>query len=168
LPQTTNEVRVCPDASRGNALDRDTFLNQVPVVRPGKFPKFDFGPVAKGKVMGKRERKKNTSRVGAVAELGCALDAVTKGFFVFRNVSPEGPVDLLFLKNNTVLRVQVKKGERVKEGIKALANSDALGLVDSFNRVRYYTLESWVCKHLYPCQMLRRTKKLKSKRRTTR
>lgn len=108
--------------------------------------------------MGKHNLK-NTSRLGSIGELAVALDGVTKGYHVFPAFSSEGAIDIIFTKKHVVIKVQVKVGNRVKQGTKALRYCDALALVDDLNRVRYFTLSPWVCRQISPCQMLRTTRR---------
>ncbi|HEY4710097.1 MAG TPA: hypothetical protein VIH46_08005 [Candidatus Acidoferrales bacterium] len=46
--------------------------------------------------------------LGAAYELAVAADLIKRGFDVFRNLSPNGPADLLVIKSKKILRVQVK------------------------------------------------------------
>jgi len=57
-----------------------------------------------------------TATVGAVGELKVALDLLTKGYHVFRSVSPSAPCDLLITKNGSMLRVEVKTAYRKPDG----------------------------------------------------
>jgi hypothetical protein len=48
------------------------------------------------------------SDLGASYELFVAAELIRKGFDVFRNLSPNGPADLVVYKDDMLLRVQVK------------------------------------------------------------
>ena len=48
------------------------------------------------------------STVGAISELRVAVDLLRRGYSVFRSMSPACPCDLIILKNQHVLRVEVK------------------------------------------------------------
>lgn len=48
--------------------------------------------------------------VGAINELRVSCDLMMRGFYVFRNLSPNGPCDLLILKNDEIKMVEVKTG----------------------------------------------------------
>lgn len=53
---------------------------------------------------------KNT--VGAISELRVASDLLSKGFQVFRSVSPSCPCDIAVLRGDKLLRLEVKTGHR--------------------------------------------------------
>src|SRR5260370_37710101 len=50
----------------------------------------------------------STGDLGASYELFVAAELIQKGFDVFRNLSPNGPADLVVYKDGHLLRVQVK------------------------------------------------------------
>ena len=52
--------------------------------------------------------------LGACYELFVAADLIQKGFDVFRNLSPNGPTDLVILKQERLLCVQVKNHGKKK------------------------------------------------------
>ena len=54
--------------------------------------------------------KVSASDSGAAAELMVAADLIDRGFDVFRNLSPNGPIDLVVLAGGKLYRVQVKRG----------------------------------------------------------
>jgi hypothetical protein len=56
----------------------------------------------------KPSSKPTGADLGAAYELLVAADLIRKGFDVFRNMSPNGPVDLVVYKNRRCCRVQVK------------------------------------------------------------
>ena len=45
-----------------------------------------------------------------MSELIVCADLLAKGYYVFRNISPHGPCDLVILKNDKCFRVEVKTG----------------------------------------------------------
>lgn len=47
-----------------------------------------------------------------MAELRVSTDLLSKGFHVFRNVSPSGPCDLIAFKDEKILRIEVCTGYR--------------------------------------------------------
>jgi len=49
---------------------------------------------------------------GAIGELLVAADLLQKGYHVFRAQSPSCPCDLAILKDNRLLRVEVRTGHR--------------------------------------------------------
>ena len=62
---------------------------------------------------GKRIRRNvNTSHIGTLGELLVSVDMMRRGYQVFRALSPGSSCDMLVLKNNEVLRVEVTKGSR--------------------------------------------------------
>lgn len=64
------------------------------------------------------ELKDQTQQIGAAAELRAAATLIDRGYYVFRNVSPIGPVDLVAIKDNEVLLIDVKKSHPGDLGIK--------------------------------------------------
>ena len=52
----------------------------------------------------------NTGTVGAISELKVAIDLMSKGYKVFRALSPMCSCDLAVLKDKTLLRVEVTTG----------------------------------------------------------
>ena len=57
-----------------------------------------------------------TGTVGAIAELGVAIDLLRKGFHVFRALSPNCSCDLAIVADTQLYRVEVKTGHRDKDG----------------------------------------------------
>lgn len=49
-----------------------------------------------------------------MGELRVSADLIEKGFFVYRNVSPNGPFDLFAYKKGLELKIEVRKGYRRK------------------------------------------------------
>ena len=87
---------------------------------------------------------------GAYAELSAAGELLRRGFWVFRNVSPHGPCDLIALKSGRAIRVEVKtqvpyarvlpKSKNYTQGI----DYDVLALVGYDNTVTFHpTLEEF-------------------------
>ncbi len=55
----------------------------------------------------------NTSNTtGAISELRASVDLLSKGWNVFRALSPSSPCDLVILKDNYVLKVEVRTARR--------------------------------------------------------
>lgn len=52
--------------------------------------------------------------IGAIHELQVAADLMKKGWWVFRALSPDGPIDLIAVNGNKTLRIQVRKARRSK------------------------------------------------------
>ena len=63
-----------------------------------------------------RKQNISTGTVGAIGELRVSADLLTKGFEVFRSVSPSASCDLAILKNGKLLRVEVRTGYARKDG----------------------------------------------------
>lgn len=55
-------------------------------------------------------KRVSTSSSGAAAELLVCADLIDRGFEVFRNLSPNGAVDLLAILDRRIYRIQVKRG----------------------------------------------------------
>lgn len=51
---------------------------------------------------------KTSATTGAISELRVAVDLLAKGYDVFRALSPNCPCDLAILKENKLLRVEVR------------------------------------------------------------
>ena len=58
-----------------------------------------------------------TAAKGAKVELEVAADLMDRGYYVYRNLSPTGPVDMIALHpNGQILKVQATVGDRGKTG----------------------------------------------------
>lgn len=57
-----------------------------------------------------------TPTAGALAELRVAADLMARRWHVFRALSPACPSDLVILRSDKVLRVQVRSAYRTKDG----------------------------------------------------
>ena len=67
------------------------------------------------------ELKLNSCRRGAVSELTATVWLLEQGYEVYRNVSPEGPFDLVAVKPGETLFIDVKTcTPRVNYGLKCL------------------------------------------------
>lgn len=55
--------------------------------------------------------------VGAIQELRVSVDLLTKGYEVFRALSPNCSSDLIAMKNNKILRIEVRTGYYRPKGI---------------------------------------------------
>lgn len=55
---------------------------------------------------------------GAASELVVAVDLIKRGYYVYRNVAPAGPCDLVAIRKGgtNVMRVEVKTGYKTKAG----------------------------------------------------
>ena len=70
-----------------------------------------------------RSRGSNTTVVGAVVELEVAADLMSKGFVVYRNMSPTGPVDMVAIaENGRVRKIQATRGRVGIDGLRTFAN----------------------------------------------
>jgi len=58
----------------------------------------------------------DSGRVGSISELAVCIDLLTKGYYVFRSMSPSGPVDLIAMKNGKTLKIEVKTMHRTFSG----------------------------------------------------
>lgn len=54
--------------------------------------------------------KISTASIGAGAELAVGSDLINKGYYVFRNLSPNGPCDLIIMKDGVLKKIEVKTG----------------------------------------------------------
>lgn len=79
-------------------------------------------------------RGKNTIVTGAISELRVAIDLMTKGYDVFRAISPSCPCDLAILKNGKLLRIEVRTATRSSTGkiYKTRSNNDHSENIDLF------------------------------------
>ena len=66
-------------------------------------------PDHKGK---QRIKGLSASTVGAISELAVCSDLLSKGYDVFRSVSPAAPCDLIAHKEGKLIRVEVKTNAR--------------------------------------------------------
>lgn len=57
-----------------------------------------------------------TGTVGAINELRVSVDLMARGYAVFRALSPSCPCDLAILKDDNLIRVEVKTGYRLCNG----------------------------------------------------
>lgn len=58
----------------------------------------------------------STSTVGTINELRVCCDLLSKGYEVFRALSPHCSCDLAILKNGKLLRIEVRAGYKKKDG----------------------------------------------------
>lgn len=61
------------------------------------------------------DKEISKSTFGAASELLAATDLIQNGFDVFRNLSPNGPCDLIAMKDGVLLRIEVKSAPHTKE-----------------------------------------------------
>jgi len=82
----------------------------------------------------------STGDIGAASELLVAADLMAKGFRVFRNLSPNGPVDLLAnCGSGRIFRIQVKTADTACKNFDEKIKNDVLAQVID-GRVRYLML----------------------------
>lgn len=81
------------------------------------------------------------SDTGTVGELLVAADLIGRGFDVFRNLSPNGPVDLITLQDGVTRRIQVKKNPTrgLPSQIRLIGvEYDILAIVTLSGQILYY------------------------------
>lgn len=64
----------------------------------------------------KKEGKLATSTTGALSELVVSSDLLSKGYDVFKSVSPSCFCDLLIHKKNIILKIEVRTGYKNQRG----------------------------------------------------
>jgi Holliday junction resolvase-like predicted endonuclease len=57
-----------------------------------------------------------TSTIGAIGELLASAFFLRRGYYVFRSVTPNAPCDLIAVKGDRTLRVEVKTGREHTSG----------------------------------------------------
>ena len=83
----------------------------------------------------------STGTKGALAELKVAINLIERGYEVFRAVSPASPCDFAILKNNKMLRLEVKSRHYSPAGNEFKLpphQADILALVHPDNKITYY------------------------------
>lgn len=86
-----------------------------------------------------------SAQSGAYSELLAAAELLRQGYYVFRNMGPTGPCDLIALKNGICLRVEVKTQVPYAKGLPTSRNYelgedyDLLALVDYNGTVTFHT-----------------------------
>lgn len=70
------------------------------------------------------------STVGALSELRIATDLLTKGYYVYRSVSPNGPCDLIAMHGNIIIRIEVSTALIKTDGKFSSSNKDASYIYD--------------------------------------
>jgi hypothetical protein len=80
--------------------------------------------------------------VGACGELLAAHDLLLRGFFVFRSMTPNSPVDLLILNAQDIYTVEVKTGYKRANGTMTCTSHphdcDILAICDQHKRTIHY------------------------------
>jgi hypothetical protein len=102
--------------------------------------------IDKGEELRAFEGPNSKSAKGALAEIEVASDLMRKGFSVFRNLSPVGPVDMVAISNSgngEVLKIQATVGSVGTRGSKIFARHKAqknwnILTVRFSDTVRYY------------------------------
>lgn len=56
------------------------------------------------------------SNKGAFSEMIACADLIRKGYDVFRAVSPASPCDIVAIKDNIILRIEVRTARRYRDG----------------------------------------------------
>lgn len=89
--------------------------------------------------------KELSSSIGAACELIVCADLLSKGYHVFRSMSPTAPYDLVVTMKEKTIRVEVKKhpigkvGSFVKHTLVRKPETDIVALMDSRdNSVTYF------------------------------
>lgn len=82
--------------------------------------------------------------MGAVSELVACADLLMKGFSVFRSVSPASFYDLIAIKNDLFLGIEIKTGRYSKSGKlyypeKNIKGKCLIVYTDSDNKLHYVT-----------------------------
>lgn len=87
-----------------------------------------------------------TATVGAIAEMAVALDLLRKGYAVFRALSSSCFCDLIAIKNEVIMRLEVRTGYYYSTTGTIQFPKQAHGPIDYFaiylpalNEVRYFT-----------------------------
>jgi hypothetical protein len=81
-------------------------------------------------------KPESPSHIGARTELVVSVDLLRQRFSVLRNVSADGPVDLVAIKRRAVFKVQVRT--TLKSWDKALRDNNILAVVPNNGPVRYF------------------------------
>lgn len=74
----------------------------------------------------------STGTKGAIGELSVCADLLSKGYAVFRAVSPHCPCDLVVIKGTQTLRIEVRRGIRSKGKNYLVPKKDDMGKQDAF------------------------------------
>lgn len=62
-------------------------------------------------------RGKSSNTTGAISELRVAIDLLSKGYDVYRALSPTAPCDLAVLKDMQLLKLEVRTAPKTKAGV---------------------------------------------------
>lgn len=91
----------------------------------------------------------STGTTGAVSELIAASDLTLRGYDVFRAVSPAAPCDLIAIRGDRLVRVEVRTGYRNRDGSinhrptpKDSGRQDCFAVVDIISRAVIYMPET--------------------------
>jgi len=84
----------------------------------------------------------STGDIGAVGELKTVVDLMSRGFEVFRAVSPAASCDLIALKEGKSVRVEVRTGRRGRDRVlcNRRGNYDILAVVLPDGNIHYEPL----------------------------
>jgi Holliday junction resolvase len=91
-------------------------------------------------------KSESPSAKGARLEILCVADLMRQGWEVFRAMSPVGKTDLVAIKRNAVLRIQVKS--TTADWGRSLRGNNLLAVVSNNGPVRYF------CKRRFPSMSL--------------
>jgi hypothetical protein len=112
----------------------------------------------------KRRRRPSTSTLGAVNELRISANLLSLGWQVFRNVSPNGPHDLLAVRGRTVLRVQCKSNLNGQHKWLRAGGNDLLVIVGEDGELRYRAASRRVARMFPACGLVRKPKRRQPQR----
>ena len=88
----------------------------------------------------------STATMGAIQELRVAVDLMSRGWAVFRALSPSSPFDLAIYKDKKMLRLEVRTGYRAVRGGLTIPKSWRDDLGEKFDLVAVTlgtTIEYW-------------------------
>lgn len=100
------EQRICPqcDGPLRNVQDNKRFCSRR------------CAALHKG-IKGKPRQKAHNSRTGAFSELVVSIDLLRRGYHVFRALNPDACCDLVAVKDEQVLRIEVRTAVLNKNGV---------------------------------------------------
>jgi hypothetical protein len=66
------------------------------------------------------------STTGALSELLVCSDLLSKGYYVFRSLSPNSPYDIVADKNGQIYKIEITTGRRLPSGVLVYSKHDNL------------------------------------------
>lgn len=87
--------------------------------------------------MAKANQNVSVSDIGAAAELLVSADLIHQGYDVFRNLSPNGPIDLIAWKEGEFTTVQVKQRKNARYLLNIQTPCNVVALVNSAGKIFY-------------------------------